>query len=421
MKKIYKILAIFFLIIGSVLTFLTSLIIYFYIRPNTAYINPDLEFESWEVETEYTHNAFTDMVYWKDNFYLTFRAASFHAPVEDAKIIVMKSDDAKDWKIVEEFSVKGKDIRDPKFGIIGDRLFIYNVVREIESELDKEITTTQYSFTENGKDWDHLEDIEPEDHRFWRTKTYDNKSWQCVIFEQGNVKLYNTTDGINWDKISTIYDEPEADETDFAFLPNGKIVVITRLQCSQITGDENSKTLISSAKAPYKKWNQEVADIGRLDGPCLFNISDKLFAVARYQPEIDGVFQQSGSVFAKKRTALYYVEDDKILYLSDLPSCGDTSYPAAVVKGKYLYISYYTTDITRDYPWFLGQISPANVRIAKIKISSLEDIADEQLDDFKSDQHLQTSFPVADYVYAILMTSITGIVCVIGGRKILFQ
>ncbi|MHA1147988.1 MAG: hypothetical protein ACTSR8_07050 [Promethearchaeota archaeon] len=418
MKHIFKLLIIILIIIGSLLAFVTSLIIYFYIRPNMAYIHPDLKFESWDVETDYSHNAFTDMVYWKDNFYLAFRAASVHAPVEDARIIVMKSEDAKDWKIVEEFSVKGKDIRDPKFGIIGDKLFIYNIVREINSEFDGEVTKTKYSFTKNGDDWEDLEDIEPENHRFWRTKTYNNRSWQCIIFEQGNVKLYNTTDGINWDKISTIYDEPEADETDFAFLPNRKIVVITRLQTSQITGDKASRTLISTASAPYTKWDQEVAEIARLDGPCLFNISDKLFAVARYQPEIDGLFQQSGSVFAKKRTGLYYVEKDKILYLSDLPSDGDTSYPAAVVKGKYLYVSYYTTDTTRDYPWFLGQISPAKVRIAKIEISSLEKIKDDQLEKLEDNTHLQASFPFFDYLYFFISLSAIGLFFVIIFKKI---
>jgi len=62
------------------------------------------------------------------------------------------------------------------------------------------------------------------------------------------------------------------------------------------------------------------------------------------------------------------VEDDKLTLLTKLPSCGDTSYPGIVKKNEYLYISYYTNDINKNYPWLMGMYSHTNIKVAKVKI-----------------------------------------------------
>jgi len=214
-QKIKFLICLFLIIIGMLALFVEALLIYFMVRPNTAEINPDLEYEIWDVESDYTHNAFTDMVYFEGNFYLTFRSAAHHSPVDDSIIVILKSEDAEDWKTVEKFAVAGKDIRDPKMAVIGNKLFLYVVVRVLKSG-SEEVTTTRYSYTVDGKNWNLLKDIEPEDKRFWRPKTYDNNTWFCPIFEDGDVKLYSSTDGINWKKNCTIYDGPGANEIDFA-------------------------------------------------------------------------------------------------------------------------------------------------------------------------------------------------------------
>jgi hypothetical protein len=111
-----------------------------------------------------------------------------------------------------------------------------------------------------------------------------------------------------------------------------------------------------------------------LDGPVLFSYNNRTFAVARYQPGTRTVFTNLGSIFSKKRTALYLVETDKLIYLTDLPSAGDTSYPGVVIKHDELYISYYTSDINYDYPWLLGMVAKSEVRLAKINLTSLINI-----------------------------------------------
>jgi hypothetical protein len=37
--------------------------------------------------------------------------------------------------------------------------------------------------------------------------------------------------------------------------------------------------------------------------------------------------------------------------------------------------SYYTSDITRDWPWIMGMVGPTEIRMAKVNLPSLEALA----------------------------------------------
>ena len=58
--------------------------------------------------------------------------------------------------------------------------------------------------------------------------------------------------------------------------------------------------------------------------------------------------------------------------LTDLPSCGDTSYAGVVVKDDVLYTCYYTSDIRRDPPWIIGMLDPSSIRMARVPMEALE-------------------------------------------------
>ena len=59
------------------------------------------------------------------------------------------------------------------------------------------------------------------------------------------------------------------------------------------------------------------------------------------------------------------------MWLSDLPSAGDTSYAGAVIRDGDLYVAYYTSRIDRDYPWLLGMFLRSDVRMARIPVEAL--------------------------------------------------
>jgi hypothetical protein len=139
---------------------------------------------------------------------------------------------------------------------------------------------------------------------------------------------------------------------------------------TSILGGSTDSTGIIVARDPFHYWHFVRSDVARMDGSVLFQYGGALFAVARYEPAPKGLLRR-GNLTARKRTSIYRVEQDALYYLTDLPSGGDTSYPGAVVMGDDLYLCYYTSDIRRDYPWFLGSVLPTVVRMAKIKLSSL--------------------------------------------------
>jgi len=399
LKKIYNF---FLILIFSSFFVVSGLFAYWFIRPNTAYLDPDLSVESWDLPMQSSHNAFTDLISWNydDWFYLAFRTAPSHGPTEESQIIVWKSPDTKNWYLSNEFNLTGKDVRDPKLAVIGSRLFIYIVVREIGSTGSDEITTTYYSYTEDGFDWQDLKEILPKNKRFWRPKTNNSNYWYCPVFEDEKIELYNTTDGINWMKTSTLLEGQGANEVDIEFLPSGRMIAVIRQQFGvEITG-----TIIAVSNYNYSEWTYSQIDFARLDGPCLFSYQEKIYAVARWQPEVDPILQQVGSPLAKQRTALYLIQPENITYLSDLPSQGDTSYPGAVIKGNFIYISYYTNDPLWDFPWFLGMLMPTRVRIAKISLSNLESLVINRI----AEDAILPQFPWFDYVYffGILLLSL---------------
>ena len=104
------------------------------------------------------HNAFTDLVRWRDKFWLTFRSSSDgHMNFTSGSVIVMVSDDAKSWRQVHRFSVQHRDTRDPHFLVFKDKLFVFTgtaqVVKDGKGQTDWNSHFGYASWTKNGTDW----------------------------------------------------------------------------------------------------------------------------------------------------------------------------------------------------------------------------------------------------------------------------
>ena len=78
-----------------------------------------------------------------------------------------------------------------------------------------------------------------------------------------------------------------------------------------------------------------------------------------------------GGVLSRKRTALYRVEPDRLVRLSDLPSSSDTSYAGVALRDDALYVDYYTSRIDRDWPWLFGMFARSEIRMARISLDAL--------------------------------------------------
>jgi len=352
-----------------------AVLAYWGLRPNRANVHPDLALEHWVAVGDGRHNSNTDMIFWRDRFYMIHASSPWHFASTDCYLAVWRSADARNWEKLTEFSVPGQDIRDPTFAVIDDRLFVY-VMKNVDFAAEPYMT--QMSVTDDGENWSDLVDVAPEGWLFWRPKTRDGETWYVPAYwhEHGASILLSSTDGVNWTEVATIYEGDRNDETDIAFLPNGRMIATARLEVSDsVFGHPDARTAVCVAPPPYTDWDCAMSDVTRLDGPNLFEYDGAVYAVGRYNPDPPGPLNHFGSILGRKRTSLFHVTPGGLTYLSDLPSAGDTAYAGVVLRGDELYVCYYTSPIEKDYPWIVGMMTPSDIRMAQVGMQSLAALA----------------------------------------------
>ena len=319
------------------------------------------------------HNAFTDLLFWRDSFWLIYVSSPSHFASKKSRLVLLRSSDAQNWQKVMEFDGNGQDIRDPKLAIIQGQIYLYALLNK---RIDPEPYKTIVSHSNDGTTWAPFEAITPDGWLLGRPISLDESTWYVPAhrIDQGSALLLQSTDGLNWSLHSTIFEgrEERADETAIKFLNDGRIIATTRLEAgSSIFGSPQAGTLISVAAAPFTSWTEITRSrVTRLDGPTLFGVGDQVYAVGRHQPQVTSPIQGMGSALSRKRTAIYLVKENAegLIHLTDLPSCGDTSYAGVVTANGMVFISYYTNDPRRDYSWILGMLLPTRIQIAEIEI-----------------------------------------------------
>lgn len=356
---------------------LGALLAYWTLRPNRAMVDPALGVEHWAVCADGEHNSNTDMIWWRDGFLLIHAASPYHFGTPKCRLVVKHSPDGRAWTTLATLQVAGNDIRDPKFAVIGGRLFLYALPNDTKMATPIE---TVLATSDDGATWSAWEPVGPKGFLFWRPKTRDGATWYVPAYwhEHGKSILLKSTDGRAWERVSVINEGEANDETAIEFLPDGRMLATARLEVEPDTvrGHARASTLLCVAEPPYTEWTRVKSRVTRLDGPVLFPHAGRIFAVARHQPGRRGVLTRLGSVLARKRTALYVVEPGRLVYLSDLPSAGDTSYAGAVLRDGFLYTDYYTSRIDRDYPWIVGMLRASDIRMARIPLDRLAALAD---------------------------------------------
>ncbi|MCC6641303.1 MAG: exo-alpha-sialidase [Deltaproteobacteria bacterium] len=350
---------------------------WWWLRPNRARVRPSLGVESWSVVADGRHNSNTDLIYWRESFWLVHAASPWHLGSTECRLRIWRSADARRFEPVAELGMPGEDIRDPKLAVIGGRLFLYALPNRGRAALPY---TTVYSVSDDGITWPAFTPIEQPGWLFWRPKTRDGVTWWVTAYWHGHgrSRLFSSTDGIHWSVVSDIHEGDANDETDFEILSDGRMLVTARLEgrADSPLGSPDACTLLATSAPPYQAWTKKRSSVTRLDGPALFSYRGAVLAVGRFQPGPRGPLTQLGGVLSRKRTALFLVEEDRLVHLTDLPSAGDTSYAGVVVEGHALTTSYYTSDVTRDYAWLLGMFLPTEIRIARIDLDGVLRLAE---------------------------------------------
>jgi len=348
---------------------------YWLLRPRVAGVDPDVVRETWDAVADGAHNSNTDLIYWNGQFYLCHQTSPYHLGSRRSRLLLWRSFDARSWEKVTEFKAERGEYRDPKFAAIRDWLFLYALPN---LTLMAEPVTTVYTSTSDGVSWTPPAEIDPRGWLYWRPKTPDGATWYVTAYwhEHGKSILLRSGDGVRWSTVSQVYEGERNDETDFEFLPDGRMLATARLEGNgNEWGDATASTLIAVAPPPYEAWTYSKSGVTRLDGPCLFPYNGRVYAFGRYQATRAPRLVEQGGLYSRKRTSLFLVEEGGLRYLTDVPSAGDTSYAGVAMRGDELYASYYTSPPERDITWILGMFRPSDIRMARIDLPALERLA----------------------------------------------
>lgn len=290
---------------------------------------------------EAPHNAFTDLIRYKDNFYATFREAKGHISGSDGTARVIKSADGVTWKSVKSFAMEGLDVRDPKLSITPDDKLM--VLMDVETYKNNKVDTRKpfVSYTTNGVDYTtpFASVVDPKiavkSDWVWRV-TWHKGVGYAVNYQPGKAYLLKTIDGKIFENVSELKIDGGPNECTIRFDKNDKMYIVIRRDGADKLG------VVATAEAPYTdfEFNKMTERIG---GPNFMFLDENTLCITTriYIPNPPGAAKE----YKAYRTAILITNlKGKIKKTIIIPeSAGDTSYPGMVMYQDKLWLSYYSS------------------------------------------------------------------------------
>ncbi|MGE3314336.1 MAG: hypothetical protein AB7O26_04395 [Planctomycetaceae bacterium] len=273
------------------------------------------------------HNAFTDLVRFKDRLYLTFRSCpDGHMVHPTASVIILASDDGTKWEQVHRFQVAKRDTRDPHFLVFKDKLFVYTgtwysgETTLPRDQYDLNLHLGYAAWSDDGEKWSKPTLLEGTfGHYIWRASVHGDRAYLCgrrkANFEPGpkgegrevESAMLESDDGLIWRK-RALFQETAGDETAFLFETDGSVLGI---------GRRRGNAQLLRAKPPYTEWQRDEMDRG-IGGPLIVRWGDRTLVGGRKTTP------------AGPKTFLAWLIDSKLHDFAEMPSAGDNSYPGFV-------------------------------------------------------------------------------------------
>jgi hypothetical protein len=292
------------------------------------------------------HNAFTDLVRYQGRLYLTFRSCpDGHSVFPTSSIIVLASEDGREWRTVNRFSVPRRDVRDPHFLVFQDKLFVYTGgwycggTAEERREMNRHLGYA--AWTDDGRAWHGPRMLDGTyGHYIWRAAAHGGKAYLCGRRKRDFVELetreqneqvtesalLESEDGFVWRRAG-LFQEQYGNETAFLFEADASILAVARSG-----GGRNAQ--ICRSRPPYRQWSR--VDLDRyVGGPLVVRWGNRHLAGGRKL------------VSGQGRTTLYWLANDRLHEFAELPSGGDNSYPGFIeLSPSKALVSYYSSHET---------------------------------------------------------------------------
>lgn len=289
-----------------------------------------------------SHNALCDLIRFQGSWLAAFRESDAHAGGSDGAIRIIRSLDGDRWESHAFFKEKGIDLRDPKLSITPQGKLMLLAGGSKYQESTYKTRHPRAAFSDDAKHWGPLIPILNEGDWLWRLTWHNGIGYgtsyriedESVPEGEWSIKLYSTSDGINYKMAANwpIYGKPS--EATVRFDNNGKMVALVRREKRF-----HRHAWIGVSDPPYVQWSWH--DSGHYFGGPNFVIlpNGEMWAGGRLV-EVNPYGFYAQTALARMTTTNLHPE-------LVLPSGGiDTSYPGMVYEDGILWMNYYSSHET---------------------------------------------------------------------------
>lgn len=346
------------------------------------------------------HNENTEMIRLGDRILLTFRGGERGQIGSDRAVLLVfeSTDDGQTFEYISEVTMPaegsgevgaGRDIRDPKFVQMGDKLFLYAIARLpgfTYRDLFKKSWTVRSESADGGLTWtDPVRILDEkggdfeENWGFWRfTKRFYEEGGETreTLYATGYgdgdivVGFFRSDDGIHWTQVSEIindYDDAPS-EAELQFFGENDETAVSIVRLDNQGNLEDGQSAICTSQAPFTQWECGRRVNLRLGGPT--------WVVRRDGDEVRNfIFARKHLECTFKRTSAYEILGDlsdpdasiEMCEIQELMSSGDTAYTALVpITDDRWLLSWYSTPPSLELAWLEGQFEPSDIWLADV-------------------------------------------------------
>jgi len=275
------------------------------------------------------HNAFTDLIRFKGEWFCVFREGQGHVS-PDGSLRVITSTDGDEWRSAALITSPTSDLRDAKITVTPDGRLMLAGAEAVNNPTSHKHQSLVW-FSGDGRTWSDRHDVGDPDNWLWRITWHNGVAYGFgygTRDDNQSVRLFRSDDGQTFETLIDKADVPGTypNESSLVFLPDDTCLCLLRQDGEPTHGS------LGKSHPPYTAWEWQPLD-KRIGGPHMLRLDDGrlLAAVRLYEQPV--------------RTAMCWIDPDSgaVTEALALPSGGDTSYAGLVLHDGLVWVSYYSS------------------------------------------------------------------------------
>lgn len=330
-----------------------------------------------------------DLARFRDRLYLVWRTAPTHFASGEARLEVTSAPGVEGPWRHETTIVTGRDVREPRLLVDGDRLLLY--FAELGTDPKRFQPHGVSRLTHDGSSWTEPVLAVGTDVVPWRIRRLGDR-WAMLGYRNGE-RMYSARPidpvvEVRWSDDLEAWTDPVdlhvgGCECELVELPDGRVAGVVREEGPSRRGGD---VIVVPDLDHLEARHVTAHPIPRkLDSPNLFLWGGEAYLIARRQVAFGGRYphapawvpgalamrvDQAVWSLTRKRSALYRLDPDAgaVHHVLDLPSRGDTSFAAVVPDddGTVLVADYRSPAAGGDVMWIRGQLRPTEIALHRL-------------------------------------------------------